>query len=208
MKSKKVIKRKEDHLDLAKKAQLFADLADGRFDYEPLFSVHPSLQQCKTDLSVNFLGKQLMAPLWISSMTGGGKKSGQINGRLAEVASEFGLGMGLGSCRQLLEKNCAKKVWNDFDFRPIIGAKLPFFANLGIAQIEKMLKEGQTERIYELIDKLSADGLIIHINPLQEWLQPEGDRLEKSPLETLQIFLKGAPFPVIVKEVGQGFGPA
>ena len=57
------------------------------------------------------------------------------------------------------------------------------------------------------MESLKADGLIIHVNPLQEWLQPEGDRISKAPLETIKEFLKLFPQKVIVKEVGQGFGP-
>src|SRR5690606_18585640 len=96
----------------------------------------------------------------------------------------------------------------DFDWRQTIGSELPFYANLGIAQIEVLLEERAIERVHALVERLGADGLIIHVNPLQEWFQPEGDRLRVSPLETIQRFLEIAPYPVIVKEVGQGMGPA
>ncbi|MEX2589226.1 MAG: hypothetical protein WD334_03415 [Chitinophagales bacterium] len=150
-----------------------------------------------------FLGKQMHAPIWISSMTGGTEMAAKINQNLAKACAEFGLGMGLGSCRPLLDSN---KRFQDFNLRTIIGNDLPFFANLGIAQIEELLSQNRAEKISELIGKLKADGLIIHVNPLQEWLQPEGDRFKKAPIATIQELLEKTDFPIIVKEVGQGMG--
>ena len=78
---------------------------------------------------------------------------------------------------------------------------------MGIAQIEELTWNFKTDKIKELIKKLQADGLIIHVNPLQEWLQPEGDRFSLSPLETIYSLLEKLPdLPIIVKEVGQGMG--
>ena len=193
--------RKKDHIDLAKRAQTARALVDNRFDYEPLFNAHPNSE---TDISLEFLGKRLNAPLWISSMTGGVGEARHINQNLARVCREFGLGMGLGSCRTLLESN---KFFNDFNLRPILGPDLPLFANLGIAQIEKMLAAGEEQKIVELGGSLDADGLIVHINPLQEWFQPEGDRYTVSPLETLVRLCSLVKTKIIVKEVGQGMGP-
>jgi len=137
-------------------------------------------------------------------MTGGTEKAYQINRRLATSCAKFGLGMGLGSCRPLLDSLDRLK---DFDVRPIIGPDLPLYANLGIAQIEHLLNNGRKDDISGLINKLQADGLIVHINPLQEWLQPEGDFIGDAPLDTLTRLLDVFDFPVIVKEVGQGMGP-
>lgn len=128
----------------------------------------------------------------------------QINRRLATSCAKFGLGMGLGSCRPLLDNLDRLK---DFDVRGIIGPELPLYANLGIAQVENLLDQGKAEDIQILLDRLQADGLIIHINPLQEWLQPEGDFLRHPPVETLYRLFDIFSFPVIVKEVGQGMGP-
>jgi isopentenyl-diphosphate delta-isomerase len=193
--------RKQDHIELAFKSQSSAAENDGRFYYEPVTGHHLA----ETDLKTSFLGKTLGMPLWISSMTGGTDLAGTINRRLAEACAEFGLGMGLGSCRRLLDDN----TWfEDFNLRPVIGKELPFFANLGIAQVESLLAAGKTDSIHALVAHLQADGLIIHINPLQEWFQPEGDRFARPPLETIQEFIESADYQVIVKEVGQGMGPA
>lgn len=192
--------RKSDHIRLAFESQAEHALSDKRFYYEPLLSPHPTVKQ----LPKNFLGKQLQLPLWISSMTGGTAKAGEINRNLAKACNEFGIGMGLGSCRSLLYSDVNLP---DFDLRNIIGPQLPFFANLGIAQVEKMLRDNDLDSIKKLVAKLRADGLIIHVNPLQEWTQTEGDRFNSAPIETITRLIEKADFPVIVKEVGQGMGP-
>lgn len=192
--------RKKDHIDLAFRARTERETIDPRFDYEPVLGGHPAeLLQ-----SFEFLGKTMQAPLWISSMTGGTGPARHINQNLARACREFGLGMGLGSCRPLLEGDT---FFEDFNLRPIIGDEYPLFANLGIAQIEKALKEGWVDKIVQLVGRLKADGLIIHVNPLQEWLQPEGDRFNHPPLETIQALIEQVDFKIIVKEVGQGMGP-
>lgn len=193
--------RKQDHIDLAFKADMGNKGLDDRFYYEPMLAGHPRKD---LDISLSFLGKTLQAPLWVSSMTGGTEMALSINRRLATSCAKFGLGMGLGSCRPLLE---SLDRLQDFNVRPLIGPDLPLYANLGIAQIETLLEKGRTDDINILIDRLQADGLIVHINPLQEWLQPEGDFILQSPLLTLQLLLDEISFPVIVKEVGQGMGP-
>ncbi|MFA6238676.1 MAG: hypothetical protein WC635_15180 [Bacteriovorax sp.] len=195
--------RKLDHIQLAVAAQTNRLEVDGRFYYEPLFSAHPTSE---TDLSLSFFGKKMSAPLWVSSMTGGVGPARHINQNLARLCREFGLGMGLGSCRVLLHDK--KNYFEDFNLRPIIGSDLPLFANLGIAQIEQMLesKIGH-QKLNDLVACLDADGLIVHINPLQEWFQPEGDRLKRSPIETLSRLCEILEHQIIVKEVGQGMGP-
>lgn len=191
--------RKKDHINLALDSQTLKDEIDRRFWYEPLLSPHP------TQLTpFTFLGKQFRAPLWVSSMTGGTQLAGKINSNLARACKEFGFGMGLGSCRIILRDNSH---FADFDMRPLIGDDLPLYANLGIAQLEELVTSNQCHVANDLVKRLRADGLIIHVNPLQEWFQPEGDRLQHAPLYTIQKFLEKAEFPVIVKEVGQGMGP-
>jgi isopentenyl-diphosphate delta-isomerase len=194
--------RKKDHLQMAISAQVDSSQIDHRFFYEPLFSSHPGPGEGLTPFT--FLGKKMMAPFWVSSMTGGTNSAGKINKNLAQAVAEFGMGMGLGSCRPLLDSN---KYFEDFNLRPILGEDRPFFANLGIAQIEKLVEEQQVIKVAHLVESLRADGLIIHINPLQEWLQPEGDRLKRPAIDSLRDFLKEFPFKVVVKEVGQGMGP-
>lgn len=193
--------RKLDHIQLAFESQTTGNQSDSRFYYEPLLNGHGVADP----QPVPFLNKMLGAPLWISSMTGGTEMARTINHNLAQACREFRLGMGLGSCRKLLDDDT---YFHDFDLRPIMGDDLPLFANLGIAQVEYLLGEGKIDKIDRLIDKLRADGLIVHINPLQEWMQPEGNRINHPPIETIEKLLNVVKYPIIVKEVGQGMGPA
>jgi isopentenyl-diphosphate delta-isomerase len=192
--------RKKDHIDLALNAQSLKENIDSRFDYEPLLSPHPSGSREPFE----FLGKKLQVPLWISSMTGGTRMAGTINRNLARACGEFGMGMGLGSCRIIMDDDTYIK---DFQVRPLMGDDYPLYANLGIAQIEEFLATDTLDRVRSMLDRLQADGLVVHVNPLQEWCQPEGDHITEAPLDTLKRLLDQADFRVIVKEVGQGMGP-
>jgi isopentenyl-diphosphate delta-isomerase len=136
-------------------------------------------------------------------MTGGTAMAKKINHNLARACGEFGMGMGLGSCRSLLGLS---DIPDDFAVRRFMGPDQPLFSNLGIAQIEQILAENKVSLLTNLVQRLEADGLIVHINPLQEWLQPEGDRYYTPPIITIQRLLDQANFPIIVKEVGQGMG--
>lgn len=194
------VSRKRDHIQLAFQSQIEAGLLDKRFYYEPLLSAHPEFTDTP---KFSFLGKSLKVPIWVSSMTGGTEMANTINHNLARACREFGMGMGLGSCRGILRSN---ERLADFDVRKIMGPDLPLYANLGIAQLEELIEDKELFLIDQLVDKLSADGLIIHVNPMQEWLQPEGDRFQKAPIETIKTILDYVKYPVIVKEVGQGMG--
>jgi isopentenyl-diphosphate delta-isomerase len=192
--------RKNDHITLAFSAQVESALADTRFNYEPMLGSHlrGSIEP------IPFLGKTLRVPIWVSSMTGGSQEARTINRNLARACHEFGMGMGLGSCRILLDQ---KNHFDDFNVRDILGGDLPLFANIGIVQLEEMLANGSHGKLMELVDELRADGLIIHVNPIQEWLQKEGDVLKQPPIETIEAFLALTGMKIIVKEVGQGMGP-
>lgn len=191
--------RKKDHIEFALKSQTHSTDGDKRFIYEPLLSSHPD----KELKPFEFLGKELRTPIWASSMTGGTKLAKSINENIARVCHDFGMGMGLGSCRLLLDDD---EHLPDFNVRNIIGDKLPLYANLGIAQIDSLLNNHDDDKIKRLIDKLQADGLIVHINPLQEWFQPEGNKIERTPLDIIENLLQRVEHPIIVKEVGQGMG--
>lgn len=198
--SDELAQRKESHIELAAKAQTTSATVDERFYYEPLFFTHPDASE-KWEHS--FLQFKLDFPLWVSSMTGGTEKARTINQNLARLCGKFKLGMGLGSCRSLLQDDSRL---DEFAVRKFMGEQ-PLFANIGIAQVEELMVNNQAHLLHEMVRKLQASGLIIHLNPLQEWLQPEGDRFKLSPFETLQRFLDDVSYPVIVKEVGQGIGP-
>lgn len=190
--------RKLDHIQLAYEARTAAN--DIRFYYEPVLNAHPG---SGSNLDKTFLGKNIRYPVWVSSMTGGTARARTINTNLARVCGEFGLGMGLGSCRSLLESS---DNFEDFNVRHLIG-DYPLYANLGIAQVEQLLSKKAFEKAEKMVENLQADGLIIHVNPFQEWLQPEGDIIERPPLEVIKEVTEISGLNLIVKEVGQGFGP-
>lgn len=191
--------RKKDHIELAFRSRVELPQIDARFDYEPALSGHPAGNNIP---ETRFLHFTLNLPLWVSSMTGGTVMASTINANLARACGEFGMGMGLGSCRQLLYSD---EYLEDFRVKKYMPGQ-PLFANLGIAQLELMVANKEYAAIRDLIRKLDADGLIVHINPLQEWLQPEGDRYFMPPVQTIGHLLEHLDVPIIVKEVGQGMG--
>ena len=198
--SAELAERKGSHIELAHLSQTAGADIDSRFDYEPLFFTHPAQDEKWTQ---TFLGRELDYPVWISSMTGGTEKAALINKNLGMLAGKYKLGMGLGSCRPLLH---SKERLSEFAIRKHMGDQ-PLLANLGVAQVEECILAGKTDLIHELVKMTEASGLMIHLNPLQEWFQPEGDRYTISPLETIKRFLDDVSYPVLVKEVGQGMGP-
>lgn len=199
----RAVSRKKDHIELAFQSRVSADQLDPRFWYEPMLSAHPDQG---TENPFPFLGKTMRVPIWVSSMTGGTAWAGIINHNLARACGEFGMGMGLGSCRSLLQSD---EHLPDFDVRDAMGEEAPLFANLGVAQLEQLLDSGELGRVHDLLKKLRADGLIIHVNPMQEAMQPEGDRFIRSPLQIVSAFLEETRGEIltVVKEVGQGMGP-
>ncbi|MEZ4908445.1 MAG: isopentenyl-diphosphate delta-isomerase [Saprospiraceae bacterium] len=192
-------RRKSDHIDLAFESQLAGVGSDTRFYYEPMLGNPENI-----NLSLRFLNYDFSYPVWVSSMTGGAEKAKVINTNLAKLCNKYNLGMGLGSCRQLLDDS--DKYIDDFDVRKIIGDR-PLYANLGIAQVENLVDNNQFSKINELLKSLQADGLIVHINPFQEFVQPEGDKITNRPIDILTKLLDKVDLKIIVKEVGQGFGP-
>lgn len=192
--------RKSDHIHLAIQSQTSVREMDRRFYYEPMISSFP----IEIPEPITLAGKTMKVPVWVSSMTGGHTLSGLINRNLARACNEFGMGMGLGSCRMLLSDDT---FFEDFNVRSLIGEEQPLFANLGIAQIEELVERKETDRLRKLVGQLNADGLIVHVNPLQEWVQREGNIIRNAPVETIEKLLGKVDFPLIVKEVGQGFGP-
>ncbi|MCK5884445.1 MAG: hypothetical protein KAG61_12210 [Bacteriovoracaceae bacterium] len=192
--------RKKDHIKLAEEAYVGIDQLDPRFSYEPLLSSHAE----GVDLSVSFLGSKLVYPIWISSMTGGTGTAKEINQNLAKVAAKYRIGMGLGSIRPLLDN---PKLIDDFAVRKYIGDGLPLMANIGIAQLEDIILGHKYDTLKEALDRLEVTGLIVHVNPMQEFIQFEGDRFKYPPIDTIKHLLDLSDYPVVVKEVGCGMGP-
>ncbi|NOT36465.1 MAG: type 2 isopentenyl-diphosphate Delta-isomerase [Saprospiraceae bacterium] len=189
--------RKDDHIELAFESNTPVSMADPRFDYNPIHGVHPEEGQT---WQVRWGKYDFDYPVWVSSMTGGAIRAKTINQNLARLCKDYSLGMGLGSCRKLIDNRDSIA---DFQVRKYISTQ-PLYANLGIAQCQQWLKDGKESYIREIMSITESDGLIVHINPMQEWMQAEGDRIKESPLNTIKRMLDSFDFPIIVKEVGQG----
>ncbi len=192
-----ISRRKNQHIKLVEKSQTQREFVDSRFNYEPLLNSHTDNNE-----TFRFLGNKIGAPIFISSMTGGSKKSEKINRIIAGAAKNFKLPMGLGSLRPYIENRHVQS----FNIRRYIGDEVLLFGNLGITQVEQLLARKEIFKIDKAIEELELDGIIIHINPLQEWVQPEGDRLINPPIITLEKVLPQLKTKIIIKEVGAGFG--
>ncbi|HEY0598607.1 type 2 isopentenyl-diphosphate Delta-isomerase [Brevundimonas sp.] len=195
--------RKDQHLDviLAGKARhgLDTGFAAVRFVHEAL----PDLDHGKIDLGADFLGRRLKAPLLISSMTGGPSRAEAINARLAEAAQHLGIALAVGSQRAALAAD-GPTPGLDMALR-LKAPDTPILANIGAAQLTRGFGVDEARRV---LDMVAADALIVHLNPLQEACQPEGDRDWWGVGAALQALVKALDAPVLVKETGAGISAA
>ena len=190
--------RKRDHLKLALDENLQFSISSGFNHWRFIHNALPEINLGDVDTCLMFLGKSLKMPLLISSMSGGVKESCEFNATLASAAEEVGCALALGSIRAALENGAVR------DSFLIAREKAPtslILVNLGVAQI---LQSTSMTPVVRFCEELKADGLIIHLNPLQEAFQPEGDTQFKGALEAIGEWVQAFPLPVIVKEVGQG----
>jgi isopentenyl-diphosphate delta-isomerase len=158
----------------------------------------PELDYDEIDISTNFLKRKFSAPLIIDSMTGGAPEAARINGRLGELAEKYGFAMGLGSQRAGLE---SKQLAETYSIARKNAPSAFLIANIGGAQLAKGLT---IENIKKIIDMIQADALVIHLNPLQELIQPEGEPKYKGVFSKISEISGDLDVPVIVKEVGAG----
>ena len=190
--------RKADHLRICLESDVqFNNRTNGLDQYRFTHCCLPELNRNEIDIKTTFLGKQLGAPLLISSMTGGTEQAKMINYRLAKVAQHYKIAMGVGSERVAVENS---KVADTFAVRSL-APDILLFANLGAVQLNYNYGIDQCQRA---IDILEADALILHLNPLQECIQTEGDTNFRGLLDKISKLCYRMPVPVIAKEVGNG----
>ena len=197
------VTRKAQHLDIVLKRDVGAHaVATGldaiRFEHVAL----PEIALADVDLSTAFLNRRLAAPLLVSSMTGGPERADGINRAIAAASQRLGIAFGVGSQRVALEGGNAGLARGGFgrhlrDAAPDV----PILANFGAAQLREWEGADMARRA---VDMIGADALIVHVNPLQEAVQPEGDRDWRGLLDKLAALQRASPVPVIVKEVGAG----
>ena len=194
--------RKSEHLRINLEEDVrFPRVTTGLERYRFVHKALPEISLEQVDLTTQFLGRQLRKPLLISSMTGGTAQAQRINHHLAEGAQDAGIAMGLGSLRAAIE---APHLADTFRVRHLAPEVL-LLANLGAVQLNTGLDVDDCRRVVELVE---ADALILHLNPLQEALQAEGDTNWRGLLAKIEAVCQGLEVPVVVKEVGWGISAA
>lgn len=191
--------RKNDHIDINLHEDVSFDKTTtgfGRYHFEHHALPEIDLEEVKT--ATRLFGKKLQFPLIISSMTGGSPQTARINQILAEGAHAHGVGMGVGSMRAALERS--ETAWT-FKVRAH-APDILLFANLGAVQLNYGYGPQDCQRLVEMVN---ADALLLHLNPLQEALQPEGDTRFHGLLRRIEAVCAALEVPVVAKEVGWGF---
>lgn len=191
--------RKKEHIDLClNKDVSFRRKTNGieQYDFEHYAITEVDLDSI--DLSVDFFKHKINYPFLISCMTGGTLEAKDINYKLAEAASTLNIPVGVGSQRQVLEND---DYLNSYKLFKQFAEKIPVLANIGAAQVAALKNIDPISRI---IDMISAHVLVIHVNPLQELIQSEGDRIFSGLLKSIEKICAKINYPIIVKEVGAG----
>ncbi|HIE14307.1 TPA: type 2 isopentenyl-diphosphate Delta-isomerase [Candidatus Bathyarchaeota archaeon] len=191
--------RKNDHLKICMENKVEAKSVTTGF--EDIFLVHRALPEINRDevkLAVKFFNHKFSAPIIVEGITGGTSRALKINAAIAEAVEALGLGMGVGSQRAGLEDTKLERTYR------VARKKAPnafLVANIGGPQLVRGYDLKDLKRAIEMIE---ADALAIHLNPLQEAVQPEGEPTYKGIIEKIRLITKGLEVPVIVKETGAG----
>lgn len=191
-------KRKEKHLHIVLNNDVeFKEVATGLEDYYFIHQALPEIDLASVDLSTRLFGKTLSAPLVVSSMVGGIAAARRINRNLARAAQAMNLAMGIGSQRCFID---SPETAATYQVRPV-APDILLLANLGAVQLNYGYGVAECRRAVAMLE---ADALILHLNPLQEALQLEGNTNFAGLLSKIEAVCRQLAVPVIVKEVGWG----
>lgn len=192
--------RKKRHIDacLSDPVQ-YVTRTTGLERFDVPYQALPDSNLATVDLSTEFLGKRLAAPVLIGAMTGGAKLSATVNRHLARAAQTLGIGMMLGSQRIMLVDPDSAGTFAVRDVAPDI----LLFGNIGLTQVGNL---ADMDRLNTLVDRVGADALAVHTNPLQEAVQRDGDTNFSGQLRRLADLTHAVDIPVVLKEVGHGIG--
>ncbi|TYP95212.1 isopentenyl-diphosphate delta-isomerase [Fodinibius salinus] len=194
--------RKKDHVELTTSGNMNYRFSTGFEQYRFIHDALPEVNLKDISTEASLLDRTFAFPLFISSMTGGYTDAGAVNAIIAEFCEEYNLPFGVGSQRIMLEDEEAVSSFS------VVRDKAPsafIAANIGGAQLANGLSQN---KLHLLISSIEADGVIVHLNPLQELMQPEGDRKFKGIEEGINQLCNDSPVPVIVKETGAGISAA
>lgn len=194
-----IMSRKKDGIDIPLSNNVQSRFNSNYLEYVKF--IHNALPEINFDeiqTGTEFLDYKFGAPIIIDSMTGGTPEALKINARLGALAETFGFGMGLGSQRAGLKSDTLAETYS------VARKNAPssfLIANIGGAQLAEGLDIKMIEKIISMID---ANALVIHLNPLQELIQPEGEPRYRGVLEKISKITESINIPIIVKEVGAG----
>jgi isopentenyl-diphosphate Delta-isomerase len=191
-------RRKNEHIKINLEENVRSGLTNGLEHYHFVHQALPGLDFEKVRTSLNLFGKNLSAPILLSSMTGGTEEAKTINRHLAEAAQAAGVAMGVGSQRAAIDN---PNLANTFSITRKVAPDILLFANLGAVQLNYGYTIDQCRRAVEMI---KADALIFHLNPIQEAVQVGGNTNFSGLSKKIENICKKIEIPVIVKEVGWG----
>jgi isopentenyl-diphosphate Delta-isomerase len=199
MKMTRTSSRKQQHVNISlTKDVAFRTKSSGFDRWDFLHNALPELNLSDVDPSTSFLGRKIALPFIISSMTGGYAKAERINRQFAEVCAQKKIAMGVGSQRQASE---SLRYHRSYSVVRETAPDIPIFGNIGATEVA-LLKDASP--MMRLMDLIQADGFAVHLNPLQELLQPEGNTRFRGVLEGIGLLVRSLPVPIIVKEIGAG----
>ncbi|WGL59100.1 type 2 isopentenyl-diphosphate Delta-isomerase [Pigmentibacter sp. JX0631] len=194
-----MISRKNDHITICQTKDV-ESIGENFSQYFFTPEALPEFHFNEVSTSQNFLGKTFSLPMLITGMTGGVAKGQEINEALALAAQKYNIPMGLGSQKMMLSDSKFQKL---FDVRKV-APNLFLIGNLGAVSLNYGIK---IEDIQRLIDKLQLNAFALHLNALQECIQPEGERNFSNLLNKIENIVKVISVPLIIKEVGSGIAP-
>ena len=191
-------KRKKEHLEIAlNKDVSFKKISSGFEGFSFIHQALPDIDMNEIDLSTEIFGKKLSLPLMLSPLVGGTGKTGEINKNLAKVASVLKIAMGVGSQRAAIENIEVEETYKVREIAP----EILLFANFGAVQLNYGFS---LEQCNKAVDMVEADGLMLHLNSLQEAFQHEGNHNFKNLAKKISTICQKAAYPVVVREVGFG----
>jgi isopentenyl-diphosphate delta-isomerase len=195
--------RKADHLRLSAAGDVDALVGPGWDDVRLVHEALPEVDQGAVDLSAEFLGRRLGAPLLIAGMTGGHRTAHDVNAVLARAAERHGLAMGVGSQRAALRRPELAYTYT------VVREQAPTAFLIGNIGAPQLIAQGEgsalaLDEVHLAVDMIRADALAIHLNFLQESVQPEGERRARGCAEAIRRVVDDIARPVIAKETGAG----
>jgi isopentenyl-diphosphate Delta-isomerase len=192
-------KRKKEHIDIALSRNIgFREKTSGFEAVEFVHCALPEMALDEADPSIDFLKRRISLPLMITAITGGYAGAARINRKLAEVCEKEKIAFGVGSQRQMSEN---RDHLDTFRIVRKTAPGIPIIGNIGASQIARL---GDLAPVQRMVDLIEADAMAVHLNPLHEMLQPEGNRDFRGVLGAIERLVRTLSVPVIVKEVGCG----